>query len=354
MVITMTTHSNTSNLAFKEPAQLVAALRAAIERCAGKNMIQMHTFCGSGVVPDIVHGRSIATIVAKLPKRSSNILCCGQDQDKSLAQLKALMEFCERFACTDTTSNGYAAHTSKERAQYNAVLEVLERDAFMRFWFDPTCAVVLTHDADIALRVAALDQALQNAHVNSGSNVLVLQVPSQAKVPVALAIILAKDPTEAPALIMGAGAGATMQDAIEKALCELEGNVLNLIARHVHTPAWQEQVPSALTITCSEQQHTQFYHHPHVRSGLKFLDYLLEKQPVATSTIGDGPRDFDALSKILEIEITDVTSEMVQGLCHVVHATVAGCYPFAFGFPLPFEFECGQLSVARELPHPFP
>ena len=334
----MTTHCNTSGPPFKDRAQLLEALRAAIEQGAPDVIVKTHTFCGSGITPDILHGRNVATIVATC--RGTKILCCGQDGDNELAQLKALMEFCERFACTHKTSNGYAAHPGKEQAARNAVLEVLERDACMRFWFNPTKGRVLPQDGATQQRAQALGQALQNTGVNSGSHVLLIAV--QSKVPVVLAILLAKDPAQAPALIVGSGAGETIESASEKALCELEGYALNLIARQAQSPAWHEQLPK-VTSPCP-REHAQFYHHPHVRAKLKFLDYLLEQEPVALKS-----------GKLEEVEadVKDVTPEMVRGLCYVVHATVAGCYPFAFGFPLPFTFECGQLSVAQELPHPF-
>ncbi len=358
----MTTHSTTSDPAFKDSAQRAEALREAFAAHAPEVLGLIHTFYGSGLTPDIAEGRFIAAVQATLPnprgKGLLQVLCSGQDSGKDLAELKALMELCERYVCTHRTnsytiSNGFAAHTNFDDAAYNALLEVIERDAFMRFWFAPERGRVLAQDEDVQKRARALDQVLQNAGVNSGSQVLLVQLRAQEDVPVVLAFLSAKDQAEAPALSMGAGASAAVDDAIDKALCELEVNTLNILARQARCPAWQdEKVSIKIESSCGSKEHTQLYHHPSIRTKLKFLDYLLGQKPTSLCVVRDGP--YSSKEICLQNTVSEVTPEMLAGLAVVVHATIDDAYPLVFGFPIPFEFECTQLSVARELPHPFP
>lgn len=67
----------------------------------------------------------------------------GSDTTKEVAFLKAQSELIERLiinikrgmTTSKTTSNGFAAHTSLERAKRSALSELLERDLFLTSWF---------------------------------------------------------------------------------------------------------------------------------------------------------------------------------------------------------------------------
>ena len=87
--------------------------------------------------------QSIVNIEAKF--QDTFLLTCGEASDQSLATTKALAELLERTAMKEwstknpqfkiKSSNGWAAHQSKEDARLNAIFERVERDAVLAQWY---------------------------------------------------------------------------------------------------------------------------------------------------------------------------------------------------------------------------
>lgn len=84
--------------------------------------------------------------------KDESIISCGEDTELMVAIAKARSELIERTAIANlpslewnlnttvtpfkyNTSNGWAAHPQKDKAEIGAVLELLERDAVMAQWY---------------------------------------------------------------------------------------------------------------------------------------------------------------------------------------------------------------------------
>lgn len=119
------------------------------------------------------------SIVFEAIFQNNSIIACGEDSDIDVAVAKARSELVERTALINysnselnlhrisgstsenerfnsaqeviqskfTTSNGWAAHPQKPKAEINAVLELLERDAVMAQWYKQTPFVELKADS---------------------------------------------------------------------------------------------------------------------------------------------------------------------------------------------------------------
>ncbi|MFZ3228931.1 MAG: YcaO-like family protein [Pseudobdellovibrio sp.] len=75
------------------------------------------------------------------------IIVCGEAFDATTATAKAISELIERSvlikytaknSALNKTSNGWAAHFEKKQAQFNAALEIIERDAVLAQWYSAT------------------------------------------------------------------------------------------------------------------------------------------------------------------------------------------------------------------------
>ncbi len=97
----------------------------------------------------------------------------------------------------DPTSSGWAAHHQRDGARARALLELIERDALLRFW----------HARTPAPRLAD----------RGGDDVMLLQV--QTRIP--LAVVLALACTSDGSLRTGSGASLVLEDAVTHALAEL-------------------------------------------------------------------------------------------------------------------------------------
>lgn len=85
------------------------------------------------------------TITAGL--HGKEIIVCGEDFDLQTATAKAISELIERSVLIQCalsnpskykTSNGWAAHFERESAEFNAILEIVERDAILAQWYSCT------------------------------------------------------------------------------------------------------------------------------------------------------------------------------------------------------------------------
>jgi thiazole/oxazole-forming peptide maturase SagD family component len=103
------------------------------------------------------------------------------------------------LSLVDATSNGYAAHTDRERAVEAALLELLERDAILIDWYAPRGELM----------------RLEGAGGLDGAQTFVMT--QDIDVPVVLAVAVAPD----GALRSGSAAALTLDDAVRRAHAEL-------------------------------------------------------------------------------------------------------------------------------------
>ncbi|MDZ4660406.1 MAG: YcaO-like family protein [Pseudomonadota bacterium] len=93
----------------------------------------------------------ITDISAVLNNRE--IIVCGESDDQDTGMNKAISELIERSALLAfggqygaETSNGWAAHPTKDQARMNAILELVERDAVLAQWYTKTPFTQLEQD----------------------------------------------------------------------------------------------------------------------------------------------------------------------------------------------------------------
>jgi len=107
------------------------------------------------------------TYVVSIKVGDEILLSSGEANSKQIALIKCLFEYLERLSFIvlktsdlslvpvkfDKTlsdnisvhsSNGFAAHTSFEQASLSAILELLERDTFLYYWFSKTEPIAIT------------------------------------------------------------------------------------------------------------------------------------------------------------------------------------------------------------------
>lgn len=127
------------------------------------------------------------------------------------------------------TSSGFGAHTDFRKSLCSSILELVERDAFVRFWYDPQRAFNFNPDADVQLEIDSIIYVLKNATGNEclRSNCFVVQSP--AKLPVVMITISTQDFSKPPALTFGCGVGFDLREALVGALKELRSNAINLV-----------------------------------------------------------------------------------------------------------------------------
>lgn len=112
------------------------------------------------------------------------------------------------------TSNGLAAHATRQEATLSALLELCERDAFMLTWGARLRWPRLTWDAG-----TALEEYAGRYLGPTGLDLVALDLSPVWDVPCALGVARGRAAGEAP-LGVGAGAAATIERAVEKALDE--------------------------------------------------------------------------------------------------------------------------------------
>jgi ribosomal protein S12 methylthiotransferase accessory factor len=114
------------------------------------------------------------------------------------------------------SSNGVAAHSSRGHALLNAVLELVERDAFMIHWLHrlspPHVDPDSTHDDRSHAMIGCIEKGGYAVHI--------VDITTDLEIPVALALGVRVDRRK-PALIVGAGASLDHRGALFRALSEL-------------------------------------------------------------------------------------------------------------------------------------
>ncbi|MCK4265579.1 YcaO-like family protein [Candidatus Babeliales bacterium] len=259
------------------------------------------------------------------------------------------------------SSSGFAAHYDSNKALESSVLELIERDSFFRFWFKPETAEVLELNSELQ---GSLDNVIKMLKVSLGNDHLqakVLLLKSPLDVPVAFAYITSDDLSKPPALISGFGASLELDDAIYHALKELRIGGLNLIARFQKDSSWiDEKIDfSSFENMKTPQDHMYFYHHPSVKSHVKFLKYFEDKEPTLLFQ-NIGPKNLDELRDAFKknnmhwyaIDATPVVFEKYG--VFVVRSFSPELYPLQFGANVAFDMNnISSVSVAKEMPHLF-
>lgn len=249
---------------------------------------------------------------------------------------------------TQVTSSGCAASTTVEDATVRALLEVVERDAFMRHWLAQKPGSLVPPEQwpeDIAQRIGTLQAA--------GCRVTVqhLQVPWAH-----VALVSAQHDAQ-HFTTMGTAASDSFGDAVHSALDEVEARVYAWI--HGHLPGISS--PDEVETT---EHHFELY-------GLKRYYRRADRVlfPVTASTTTQWPENScqTSLSTLvkrfterglrpLAVDITPTKSHIDQGRTHlsVVKALIPGLLPISFGYQREPLGMVPRIHSGSKFPHPFP
>lgn len=246
-------------------------------------------------------------------------------------------------------SSGCAASPSRHHALQNALLELVERDAFMRFWMTRRGAIPLDlHSETLGVETTLLCQRL----VQEGCRVTLLRLAT----PWAHVVLsVAQHPT-LKFTLCGAGAGWALADAAHKAMGEIATGVLARLAGVQTRPVTPEAVRYPV-------DHLHLYCQPeHFRRA----DFLFDIEPGAGRV--DEPPVPTSLQSLLaaftlagqsayvawqpeEALPRDYKNRPIQ----VARVVAPGLVPIAFGaFLMPLGMGINLHAEWDGFPHPFP
>jgi ribosomal protein S12 methylthiotransferase accessory factor len=249
---------------------------------------------------------------------------------------------------TQVTSSGCAASTSLADATLRALLEVVERDAFMRHWLQQVPGKTLARaqfPKSIAARVNAIEA--------TGCRISLQQLPS----PWAHVALVSAQHTALHFTTMGTAAGADFVSALESALDEVEARVYAWV--HGHSPSIRK--PEEVRTT---EHHFELY-------GLKqhFQRANRVLFPQGSDTLRAVPRSLriasanDLLRRFAVGKTDPVLIDITPRHCHVdqgrtplsvVKALVPGLLPISFGYQREPLGMVPRVHPGSKFPHPFP
>jgi ribosomal protein S12 methylthiotransferase accessory factor len=165
-------------------------------------------------------------------------------------------------------SSGVAAHTSRGHALLNAVLELVERDAFMIHWLHRLSPPRLDRKGLDQRRLERMLNAVQAM----GYDVHVLDLTTDLEIPVVLALATRTD-QKRPALLVGAGSALASHVAVERAVSELFSAMLG------QSPVWSLGPALAVSEVRRLADHSRAYEHP---VWLPHAEFLWSSQRVSS------------------------------------------------------------------------
>lgn len=246
-------------------------------------------------------------------------------------------------------SSGCAASPSRHHALQNALLELVERDAFMRFWMTRQGATVLDpHSETLRPGTSLLCQRL----IREGCRVTLLQLAT----PWAQMVLSVAQHPQLQFTLCGAGADWAVADAAHKAMGEIATGVLARLAgvqtRHITPEAVRYPV-----------DHLHLYCQPDY---FRRADFLFDPMPGIDSP-GRAATPADLQSLLLAFKAAGqnayVAWQPEEALprdyknrpIHVARVIAPGLVPIAFGaFLMPLGMGIDLHPEWDGFPHPFP
>jgi ribosomal protein S12 methylthiotransferase accessory factor len=265
--------------------------------------------------------------------------------------------------------SGYACGSSVEEAVLSGICEVVERDAFMLFWYNwlPVPSLDL-HAAESPV----LRSVLQRFHP-APVRLYCSDITSDVGIPVCLALMVSDAPGW-PAAICALAAHLDVEQAITKAMFELAANHLYVRA-YFEQPAYRP-IPRVAAEINEPQDHGLFYC---LHENMPYLQVLTAPAVVlppgrsgsldcknVTRNIQSCVTRLRALG--LAVIVSDLTTPDIDGIgLKVVKVLIPGMQPIDFGqwrhlggrrlYEVPASLGYRGASGPHELnfaPHPFP
>ncbi len=249
---------------------------------------------------------------------------------------------------TQVTSSGCAAGASFDDALLRALLEVIERDAFMRHW------LMQVPGEPLALRALSADLRQRlNALAALGCRVCVQRLDSRW----AHVALVAAQHDGQHFTTMGTAAHADLLSAVHAALDELEARVYAWI--HGHAPTIND--PRRVETT---EHHFELYGR---KRYFRRADAVLFPSAPGTRRLAARPascstaqelvgRFVDTGLRPIAVDITPRLHRVDQGrtALTVVKALVPSLLPMSFGFMREPRGMVPRVHPASRFPHPFP
>jgi ribosomal protein S12 methylthiotransferase accessory factor len=236
--------------------------------------------------------------------------------------LSALPRRFAQQACANTSTSGVAAWTSREGALCRAVLELVERDAFLRAWLaraEPR-QVMLTSLPSKARALLEMLQAMSH-------RVAISRLP--APVPVYSAFIQA---TDRPFTAITAAADFDPEAALVKALEEAEGRAAQALAFPAPPVSSPTEVQSTQDVNRFHQTRQFFRSSDFFAAGP--ADEPFSRHPGTACSTWDALQNILAAEglKVLAFDLTPAGASVDQGRTplHVMRAVVPGLFPIWF------------------------
>lgn len=247
-----------------------------------------------------------------------------------------------------SNSSGCAAGTTPAEARLAAVLELAERDAFMRHW--------LTQESGVALTASSLPAAIRSrisAIQATGFEVAVQHLPSPAA---PVIFLFARHPLEMASCV-SAGAGLTLEAACLSALVELESRVFSILHGHAVPMLWPRQVRSPDDHFALYTRSTYFNRADRLFHSRESASW---KKVAAAVDLPSAEHLHARMTKAqlhpIFIDITPARNGIRNGRerLSVCRAVVPGLLPMSFGFGLEPRGMVMSVHPDARFPHPFP
>jgi ribosomal protein S12 methylthiotransferase accessory factor len=266
--------------------------------------------------------------------------------------------------------SGYACGNSYEEAVLSGICEVVERDAFMIFWYN--CLPLPSFDLQAAAESPVLRSILQR-YRPAPALIFCADMTTEIGIPAVVALMVSHSPRW-PAAVVATAAQLDPDQAIAKALLELAANQLYVRSLY-EQPAYRRQ-PASPAEVIQPEDHGLFYCSP---ARLPFLDAITNPRSVVRpawrrSLASESVKqDVETCVRLLaaaglEVLVADLTTPDVAGLgFNVVKVLIPGMHPIDFGYwrhlggrrlyETPARLGYRAASGPNELnlfPHPFP
>lgn len=253
------------------------------------------------------------------------------------------------------TSSGFGAHLDFKQSLCSSILELVERDAFVRFWHDPERAFDLPPDERTEAALNEITTLLADASGNPTLTYRAFLLPSPTLLPVVLMTAGSKDFSKPPALCFGCGVGFDLAQAIDDAVREFRFNALNLIKGMKLLPGFMSRRFSGKIEEL--QDRLNFYATAAPREKLRFLD---QNNPLSDAAFESASAHslevlIDRFRRIdKDIYAVDCTPACFAPFnVYVTRAFSTGLYPLQFQQENALDLPRGPLSACGEIPHFF-